>query len=248
VGPSGTGVGPSGTGVGPSGTGVGPRWIGVGSSGTGVGSTWAIVVAAGRGARYGGPKQYDRIGGKTVLERSVAAARAACDGVVVVVPAEEAGRPVEGADRVVAGGATRSASVRAGLAAVPDAAAVVVVHDAARPLAGAALWQAAIDGVVAGADAALCAITLTDTVKRVAGDNVVATVDRSELVAVQTPQAFRASALRAAHAGGDDASDDGALVEAAGGRVVVVPGSATNLKITHRHDLAVAEALLEVLP
>jgi 2-C-methyl-D-erythritol 4-phosphate cytidylyltransferase len=211
------------------------------------GPTWAIVVAAGRGARYGGTKQYDVIGGRTVLQRSVALARAACDGVVVVVLAEDAGRPVDGADRVVAGGASRSASVRAGLAVLPDDAEVVVVHDAARPLAGPELWAAAIGAVVAGADAALCAVALTDTVMRVEGDDVVATVDRAELVAVQTPQAFRAAALRAAHAAGADATDDGALVEAAGGRVVVVPGSATNLKITHRADLAVAEALLGVV-
>jgi 2-C-methyl-D-erythritol 4-phosphate cytidylyltransferase len=205
------------------------------------------VVAAGRGARYGGPKQYDVIGGMTVLERSVALARAACDGVVVVVPGEDAGRPVAGADRVVAGGASRSASVRAGLAALPDDAEVVVVHDAARPLAGPELWAAAIAAVVAGADAALCAIAVTDTVKRVHDEDVVATVDRAELVAVQTPQAFRTAALRAAHSAGHDATDDGALVEASGGRVVVVPGSVTNLKITHRHDLAVAEALLGVV-
>ena len=208
------------------------------------GPTWAIVVAAGRGARYGGPKQYDVIGGMTVLARSVAQARGACDGVVVVVAAEDAGRPVDGADRVVAGGASRSASVRAGLEALPDDAEVVVVHDAARPLAGPELWAAAIAAVVSGADAALCAVAVTDTVKRVDGDDVVATVDRTELVAVQTPQAFRAAALRVAHAAGLDATDDGALVEAAGGRVVVVPGSVTNLKITHPHDLAVAEALL----
>ena len=91
----------------------------------GRGPTWAIVVAAGRGARYGGPKQYDVIGGMTVLARSVAQARGACDGVVVVVAAEDAGRPVDGADRVVAGGASRSASVRAGLEALPDDAEVV---------------------------------------------------------------------------------------------------------------------------
>lgn len=208
------------------------------------GPVWAIVVAAGVGARYGGAKQYDLVSGASVLDRSVKAARAACDGVVVVVPPQDADRAVDGADRVVPGGTTRSASVRAGLAAVPGDAEVVVVHDAARPLAGPGLWLAAIDAVFAGADAALCAVPVTDTIKRVSGDTVVATVDRAELVAVQTPQAFRAEALRAAHAAGGDATDDGALVEAAGGRVVVVPGSPANVKITHRHDLAVAEALL----
>jgi 2-C-methyl-D-erythritol 4-phosphate cytidylyltransferase len=212
------------------------------------GPVWAIVVAAGRGARFGGAKQHGVLEGRSVLERSVDAARAACDGVVVVVAAQDAGRPVDGADVVVSGGATRSASVRAGLDAVPDDAAVIVVHDAARPLAAPALWQGAIGAVRRGADAALCAVAVTDTIKRVAGDTVVATVDRDHLVAVQTPQAFRAGALRAAHAAAADATDDGALVEAAGGRVVIVPGSVTNLKITHPHDLAVAEALLKGSP
>jgi 2-C-methyl-D-erythritol 4-phosphate cytidylyltransferase len=207
------------------------------------GPVWAIVVAAGRGERFGGPKQRQVIDGRTVVERSVAAACAACDGVVVVLPATDTGT-VAHADAVVPGGATRSASVRAGLAAVPEDADIIVVHDAARPLAAPALWHAAIEAVRGGADAALCAVPVTDTVKRVDGERVVATLDRTELVAVQTPQAFRAAALRAAHATAGDATDDGALVEAGGGTVVVVPGSVANLKITHPHDLLVAEALL----
>jgi len=212
------------------------------------GPVWAIVVAAGRGSRYGGPKQYDRIGGRTILDRSVAAARSACDGVVVVVAPADVGRHVDGADTVVGGGATRSSSVRAGLAAVPHAASVIVVHDAARPLAATELWRSAIDAIVEGADGALCAVAVTDTIALVEGDTLVETVDRDRLVAVQTPQAFRAAALRAAHAGEGEATDDGALVRAAGGRVVIVPGASTNLKITHRHDLAVAEALLADRP
>jgi 2-C-methyl-D-erythritol 4-phosphate cytidylyltransferase len=183
---------------------------------------WAIVVAAGRGERFGGPKQRQLIGGRSVVERSVETARGVCDGVVAVVPPGD-GHAVAGAE-------------------------VIVVHDAARPLATAPLWRAAIDAVRAGADAALCAIPVTDTVKRVHDGRVVATLDRTELVAVQTPQAFRASALRAAHRGGADATDDGALVEAAGGRVVVVPGSIANIKLTHRHDVLVAEALLAASP
>jgi 2-C-methyl-D-erythritol 4-phosphate cytidylyltransferase len=207
------------------------------------GPVWAIVVAAGRGERFGGPKQRELIGGCSVVERSVGTARSVCDGVVAVLPAGD-DQPVPGADAIVEGGATRSASVRAGLAAVPADAEVIVVHDAARPLATAPMWRAAIDAVRAGADAALCAVPVTDTIKRVHEGRVVATPDRDELVAVQTPQAFRAAALRGAHQGGADATDDGALVEAGGGRVVVVPGSATNVKITHAHDVLVAEALL----
>ena len=122
------------------------------------------------------------------------------------------------------GGATRSESVRAGLAAVPPDAEVVVVHDAARPLATAALFDAVIDAVRAGADGAVPGLPVADTLKRVDDVRVIETVDRVGLVAVQTPQAFRAGVLRAAHAPAADATDDAALVEALGGTVVVVPG------------------------
>jgi len=204
---------------------------------------WAVVVAAGSGSRFGGSKQYEHLHGRTVLEWSVATARAVCAGVVVVLPAGDVGRWAAEGTVVVAGGDTRSASVRAGLAAVPAGAEIIVVHDAARPLATPALWDAVVAAVRDGADGAICAVPVTDTVKRVDGAEVVETIDRAQLVAVQTPQAFRAAALRAAHARGEDASDDGALVERAGGRVVIVPGSTDNLKITHAHDLLVAAAL-----
>ncbi len=209
---------------------------------------WVVVVAAGSGSRFGGPKQWASLAGHRVVDWTVAGARAAasCAGVVVVVPSAEAGRvEVPGADVVVAGGATRSASVRAGLAVVPAEAEVVVVHDGARPLASAALFDAVVAAVAAGADAALPGVTLTDTVKRVdAGGRVTGTVDRVGLVTVQTPQAFAAEALRRAHAGSPEATDDGALVEAIGGRVVVVPGDPDNLKLTDVGDLAVAERAL----
>ena len=120
---------------------------------------------------------------------------------------------------------------------------VVVVHDAARPLASPVLFKAVIDAVRSGADAAVPALLVPDTVKRVEGDRVVETIARDGLVVVQTPQAFRADALRAAHREGDDATDDAALVEATGGRVVVVPGEPANLKVTTPADLVVASAL-----
>ena len=208
------------------------------------GPTWAIVVAAGRGDRFGGPKQYEPLAGRRVLDWSLAAARSACHGTVLVVPPDRAGAPEELADAVVVGGDTRSASVRAGLAAVPGDAEIVVVHDAARPAATPALFAAVREAVVAGADGAVPGLAVVDTVKRVVGDVVTATLDRAELVTVQTPQAFRAATLRAAHGAGGDASDDAALVEAAGGRVVVVPGDPRNRKVTTPDDLA---ALAEVL-
>jgi 2-C-methyl-D-erythritol 4-phosphate cytidylyltransferase len=208
---------------------------------------WGIVVAAGRGSRFGAPKQFLALNGVRLVDRAVTTASAACDHVVVVLPPGEpwAGPPVT---VTAVGGATRSDSVRSGLASVPSDADVVVVHDAARPLATARLFAAVVDAVRAGADAAVPGISLSDTVKRVDGDRVVDTVERDDLVAVQTPQAFRAAALRAAHARGGDATDDAALVEQSGGVVVVVAGDRRNIKITGADDLALAAALaVEVL-
>ena len=198
-------------------------------------AVWAVVVAAGSGSRFGGPKQFETLAGESVLERSRRTAADACDDVVVVLPPGSGG---------VDGGATRSESVRNGLAAIPDHVDIVVIHDAARPLASPALFAAVIDAVRAGADGAIPGVPVTDTVKVVDGGRVIETLDRATLVAVQTPQAFRTDALRKAHAGGGDATDDAALVEALGGSVVVVPGEAHNIKITTPDDLRVAEAYL----
>ena len=195
---------------------------------------WTIVVAGGNGRRFGGPKQYEMLGGRRVLDWSVAAATAAGAGVVIVVPASDAER--EGG---VAGGASRSESVRAGLAHVPADATIVCVHDGARPFAGAELFQRVIAAVAAGADGAIPGVPVTDTIKQIAADGtVVHTPSRAELTAVQTPQAFRAGVLRAAHAKARDATDDAALVETGGGRVVVVAGNPTNRKITDLDDLS----------
>ena len=203
-----------------------------------------MVVAAGGGTRFGGAKQYAPLGGRRVLDWSVAAARTAADGVVLVVPPDRAGEAEPAVDVVVAGGATRSASVRAGLAVVPPGAAVVVVHDAARPVAGADLFGAVVAAVAAGADAAVPGVPLVDSVRHRDGT----AVDREELVAVQTPQAFRADALRRAHAGGADASDDATLVERDGGRVEVVAGDPANVKVTHAADLDVVAGHLVAPP
>ena len=200
-------------------------------------TVWAIVVAAGRGTRFGGPKQFADLEGRRVVDWALVASRSVADGVVLVVPADHLEDEAPAADVVVAGGSTRSGSVRAGLAAVPAGVDVVVVHDAARPFAAPALFEAVVASVRAGADGAVPGVTIADTVKRVAAGRVVGTLDRAELVAVQTPQAFTAAALRRAHAGGGEATDDAALVEAIGGRVVIVPGDPANTKITLRTDL-----------
>jgi 2-C-methyl-D-erythritol 4-phosphate cytidylyltransferase len=207
-------------------------------------SVWAIVVAAGSGARFGAAKQFARLGGVTVLDRAVGSAAECTNGVVVVLAPDAQWSAPAGVD-VVAGGATRSDSVRAGLERVPDDAGIVLVHDAARPLASRALFAAVIEAVRAGADAAIPALPVVDTVKRVNGAEVLETVPRDDLVVVQTPQAFRADALRKAHAAADISTDDAALVEAAGGTVVIVPGEPRNLKLTVTADLELAQALLD---
>jgi 2-C-methyl-D-erythritol 4-phosphate cytidylyltransferase len=202
-----------------------------------------IVVAAGRGARFGRPKQFERIGDERLVDRAVRIVGRFCDGVVVVLPPGVGwdGPPVLAA---VAGGATRSESVRAGLAVVGPDAEIVLVHDAARPLAGDAVFRAVLAGLD-HADGAVPGVPVGDTIKRVQGSRVVATLPRDELVAVQTPQAFRAAALRAAHAAGADGTDDAALVEANGGTVVVVAGDPTNFKVTGPDDLERAARLLD---
>jgi 2-C-methyl-D-erythritol 4-phosphate cytidylyltransferase len=206
--------------------------------------SWAIVVAAGGGTRFGGAKQFAHLGGASVLDRAVGVARESCDGVVVVLGADANWNAPDGV-RTATGGATRSDSVRAGLDCVPADTDVVVVHDAARPLASRRLFALVMRAVEDGADAAVPALPVVDTVKRVHDDRVIETVPREGLVAVQTPQAFRASALRAAHASAAVDTDDAALVEAAGGTVVVVEGERRNLKLTMPDDLELAQALIE---
>ena len=192
-----------------------------------------MIVAAGSGDRFGGPKQYAPLGGRRVLDWSLGAARDTCDGVVLVVHPDRAGDREPNADAVVAGGATRSASVRAGLAAVPADAGVVLVHDAARPLASVELWRRVIAGVGDGHDAVVPVVPVVDTLREVGG----ATVDRANFVAVQTPQGFPAGVLRRAHESGADGTDDASLVEAIGGKVLCVDGEPENRKITTAADL-----------
>jgi 2-C-methyl-D-erythritol 4-phosphate cytidylyltransferase len=202
---------------------------------------WVIVVAAGSGTRFGGPKQLAPLAGRRVVDWSIDAARSVADGVVLVVAPSEADAVEPAVDAVVVGGATRSESVRAGLAAVPPEAEVVLVHDGARPLASHALFRSVVDAVLAGADAVVPAVAVVDTVTDLHG----VPVDRDALRAVQTPQGFRAEALRAVHATRPDATDDASLVVAGGGRLRPVQGERWNLKITERDDLVVAESLLE---
>ena len=210
------------------------------------GPVWTIVVAAGSGRRFGSPKQFLELAGVRVVDRSVLTAARHSDGVVVVVPAgaaddfEVAGTPAGVEVVAVEGAGSRAGSVRAGLAAVPDTAQVILVHDGARPLASDAVYERVIAAVRAGAEAVAPVVDIADTVRRRDGG----VVDRDALAAVQTPQGFRAAAVRTAHAGAGDATDDVTLVERRGGTVVLVDGDRRNLKLTTPLDLEVAEVLL----
>ena len=220
----------------------------------------AVIVAAGRGTRAAGgdlPKQFRRIGGETLLRRTLsmflecgtvgrvqpvihpedlAPYRDAVAGIDVLAPAF--------------GGATRQASVRAGLEALstrpPD---IVLIHDAARPFASADLVSRAI-AATAATGAAIPALPVTDTVKTVDTDNnVQQTLDRATLRLVQTPQGFDFAALLAAHRraaaqGREDFTDDAALAEWAGMKIAVFAGEPGNIKITNADDFARAEAML----
>jgi 2-C-methyl-D-erythritol 4-phosphate cytidylyltransferase len=207
----------------------------------------AILVAAGSGERLGAgrPKAFVVLAGRPMLEWSLAALRAAgVDDVVVALPPGE--RAPAGCTGV-AGGVTRSASVRAALA-VARAGEDVVVHDAARPLVDPELFTRTV-AELERADCAVAAARVTDTIKEAGPDGrVVTTLDRSRLWAIQTPQAFRRAALeRALDVPGDvlaAATDDAWLVERAGGSVRVVESSPANLKVTTPHDLQVAALLL----
>lgn len=198
-----------------------------------------MVLAAGSGVRYGGPKHELELDGVPLWRRSVSVLEVADIDTVIVVG------PVEGG---IPGGARRRDSVAAGLAAIPDDVDWVLIHDAARPLLTPELVTTVIDAVLDGnSDAVVPALAVTDTLKMVSDGMVVETVDRSQLVAVQTPQAFRLPLLRKAHLVDpeDDATDDAGLIERIGGTVVVVPGDRINIKITHPGDLELAERLIK---
>ncbi|MGB2758009.1 MAG: IspD/TarI family cytidylyltransferase [Acidimicrobiia bacterium] len=203
-------------------------------------TTWTIVVAAGSGQRFGSDKLLVDLCGTSVIERSLATARSVSDGVVLVWRDE----PWTGSevDSVVLGGEHRSDSVRAGLDRVPDDADVILVHDAARPLATRDLFEAAIDAVHNGADAATPGVPIVDTLKRVDGELILETVDRDDLRAVQTPQAFSAAKLREAHTSAPVVTDDAAAIERIGGRAVCIPGEIRNRKLTSGEDLEIMRA------
>jgi 2-C-methyl-D-erythritol 4-phosphate cytidylyltransferase len=216
-----------------------------------------LLVAAGAGERLGidRPKAFASLGGRPLLAESldrldrcpwvdaiVVAAPVGWEEPVILLAEELAATKVVSC---VTGGVTRADSVRAALADVPEDALVVLVHDAARPLLDDVVIERLLAPLADGFDGVVPVVPIADTVKRVEGSVVVETLDRDEFVAVQTPQAFLAPALRRAFAGDlSAAADCASLVELAGGRVAVVDGDSRLLKVTTASDLALVELLL----
>jgi 2-C-methyl-D-erythritol 4-phosphate cytidylyltransferase len=213
----------------------------------------AIVVAAGSGSRLGAqvPKAFVEVGGRTLLEHAVAhlSAHPQVGPTVVAAPPGECERAAAlvPSATVVPGGATRQLSVALALAAVPPEADLVLVHDAARAFVPVDVIDRVI-AALAAADGAVPTRPVSDTIRTVdASGELGALIDRSGLLAMQTPQGFRHDVLVKAHAAaeGADATDDVALVEAIGGHVVAVAGDERAFKVTVPLDLALAEAMLD---
>jgi len=221
-------------------------------------AVWAVLAAAGRGERLGGgkrPKAFAKLGERPLLAESLERLEASdwIDAIVIVAPpgweepsilvAEELACTKVAA--CATGGETRAESVRAGVTEVAAEADVIVVHDAARPVLPQEVIERVLRALNEGWDGAVPGLPLADTVKRVHGGQVVETLPREELVAVQTPQAFVAPVLRDALAGElAGATDCAALVEARGGRVTVVPGDQRLLKVTDQADLELVSSFL----
>ncbi len=219
------------------------------SSSQAPGRTATIVVAAGSSVRFGRPKLLERIGDQSVLSCSISTALRVADEVVVVC--SDAVRDVVLAEfpsvRVVSGGVTRTDSVARGLWGMSDMhnIDVVLIHDGARPCASPELFARVRDKVRSGAEAVVPALMVTETLKRtgvIDGERVVLhTIERDEVVSVQTPQGFRRDvlvrAMKHADERGEHATDDAGLVERIGVRVAVIPGETANRKITTTDDL-----------
>ncbi len=229
---------------------------------------WTVILAAGAGHRFGTPeelpKQFQQLGDpngakQSVLDWAVTTATGVSDGVVVTIAPDM--RDVVGFDatniQIIDGGVLRSDSVRNALAVIGDDVELILIHDAARPLATPDTYERVINALKDGADAVVPIVDIPDTLrhrhpqeatidKATAHDGIIqdSTVDRSTLVAVQTPQGFRANIIREAHASSDDATDDATLVERLGYKITMVDGDRLGTKVTHQSDLRFLNAQL----
>lgn len=206
------------------------------------GPVWAVVLAGGRGIRFGRLKQFEPLGGVRLIDRTVAAARRTCDFVALVLPAgvEWDGPEV---DALAVGGDHQSESMRAALAVVPDDAAIVVATDPAHPLAPDSVYADVIGAVRDGADGAVPVLPLLEVIQRVVDGRVVETLPKDDAVVTQAPHAFRADVLRAAHADRPRPVENSGLLVTLGHRVVAVPGHPANLHVATEADLTVMEQL-----
>lgn len=206
----------------------------------------AIIAAAGSGERLGAdrPKAFVQLAGRTLLEHAFLSLSSVVDEIVIAAPAgweAEVRKVVGESAKVVVGGPSRSASISNAMEAVSPDINLVLVHDAARALASSDLARRVLDALAAGEVAVIPALPVTDTIKSINRESYVSmTPDRTFLRAVQTPQGFTRAVLMRAHARGEEATDDAALVESLGEKVKVIEGEARAMKITTVQDLTTA--------
>ena len=208
---------------------------------------WGVIYAAGGGQRFGGFKQFERIGEDRLVDRCVAALAPVCDHLVVVLPPSIAwtGQAVTA---VVTGGATNPDSVRAGVEAVADDATVIVLHSPSHPLASATLVRRVVEHLATGVDGSCPVVPIHDVLKRLDDHrDIIDTVSKEHVVSTQMPMAFRAAVLRNALAIDTTGSDAQTIVERHGARVGTIVGETTNIHVTTRIELEIARHLASIV-
>ena len=205
---------------------------------------WGIVLAGGEGRRFGGHKQFELLGGVTLLEHAINLGRLSCSHVVVVVPQATENLRCS-ADLVVVGGPERADSVRAGLAALPDSAERVLIHDAAHPLAAPRLFHEAVAGCTDLVAGCLPLLALANTMAWVDGGIVQRAQSKEGVFTMQMPMVFWVDKLRDAHLASRDTTDDASLMVGLGHPMSYIPGEPDNLHITTPSDLRLAAAILQ---
>ena len=204
---------------------------------------WGVVYAAGSGQRFGGYKQFERIGDVRLVDRCVAALATVCDHVVVVLPPAVSWTGPDVA-AVVAGGSTNPESVRAGLSVVADDASVIVLHSPSHPLATPALVRRVVEHLATGLDGACPVAPIHDVLKRLDDRGVVTdTLSKDHIMSTQMPMAFRSAVLRNALSRDTIGADAQTIVERHGARVGTIVGEPTNIHVTTREELEMARRL-----